>query len=259
MKRYILLLFATWALGSVLAQPVTITPPVAYINEGESVQLTASGATFYQWSPSAGLSNTEGASVVASPYVTTTYTVTGYNPSSTELVVNGDFEQGNYSFASSYNYTTNLVPEGTYYVGANANDYHPGFIGMGHGGTGNFMIINGATTPGTNVWTEQIAITPNTNYAFSTWICNVSVGDPNVVALLQFSINGVQLGETFSGINQLNVWEQFYVVWNSGSSTTATITILNQNTEGGGNDFGLDDISFSQLNTVGNAQCTIYV
>ena len=259
MKRYALLFFTLLIWRSISAQSVTITPPVAYINQGESVTLTASGATFYQWSPAAGLSNTEGPTVVASPAVTTTYTVTGYNPSSTELVVNGDFETGNYGFTSSYQYTTNLVPEGTYYVGANANNYHPGFIGLGHGGSGNFMIINGATAPGTNVWTEQIAVSPNTNYAFSTWICNVSVGDPDVVAQLQFSINGVQLGEIFSGINQLNVWEQYYVIWNSGNTTSATITILNQNTQGGGNDFGIDDISFRALEYVADGQCTVYV
>ena len=81
MKRYALLFFALLIWRSISAQSVTITPPVAYINQGESVTLTASGATFYQWSPAAGLSNTEGPTVVASPAVTTTYTVTGYNPS----------------------------------------------------------------------------------------------------------------------------------------------------------------------------------
>ncbi len=47
------------------------------ICEGSSTTLTASGATDYVWSPSAGLSSTTGASVTANPTVTTTYTVTG--------------------------------------------------------------------------------------------------------------------------------------------------------------------------------------
>ena len=42
-----------------------------------SATLTASGATFYTWSPSASLSSANGASVTASPSVTTTYTITG--------------------------------------------------------------------------------------------------------------------------------------------------------------------------------------
>ena len=44
-----------------------------------SFTLTASGANTYSWSPSAGLSATTGNSVVATPTVTTTYTVAGNN------------------------------------------------------------------------------------------------------------------------------------------------------------------------------------
>lgn len=46
--------------------------------------LTASGGTTYSWSPAAGLSSTSSASPVASPAVTTTYTVTAGNGSCTK-------------------------------------------------------------------------------------------------------------------------------------------------------------------------------
>jgi hypothetical protein len=42
---------------------------------GNNLTLTASGSTNYLWSPSTGLSSTSGASVVANPTVTTTYSV----------------------------------------------------------------------------------------------------------------------------------------------------------------------------------------
>ncbi len=45
----------------------------------QSVTLNAGGANTYSWSPSAGLSATSGASVIATPTVTTIYTVTGNN------------------------------------------------------------------------------------------------------------------------------------------------------------------------------------
>lgn len=45
--------------------------------EGNSLALTATGATTYSWSPSAGLNLTTGSSVSASPSSTTTYTVIG--------------------------------------------------------------------------------------------------------------------------------------------------------------------------------------
>ena len=235
---------------TIVPTPELIHTPDTIINPGDNVTLTATGADFLYWTDTDDNILSSGSSLTVSPGMSTTYYITGQNVDASlvnNLVVNGDFEQGNVGFTSSYQYTTNLWPAGTYYVGENANNYHSGFVGLGHGGTGNFMIINGAMEAGTNVWTEQIEVTPNTDYAFSSWICNVSVGGPDVVALLQFSINGEQLGEIFSGINQLNIWEQFYVVWNSGNSTTATITILNQNTEEGGNDFGIDDISFIPL------------
>ncbi|MCG3166652.1 MAG: hypothetical protein POELPBGB_02432 [Bacteroidia bacterium] len=44
---------------------------------GNSVTLTAVGATNYTWSPATGLNTTTGATVIATPASTTTYTVTG--------------------------------------------------------------------------------------------------------------------------------------------------------------------------------------
>jgi PKD repeat protein len=56
---------------------VSVTPVSPKIALGQYVTLTANGATTYSWSPAAGLNTTAGASVVASPAVTTTYTVLG--------------------------------------------------------------------------------------------------------------------------------------------------------------------------------------
>ncbi len=49
------------------------------ICEGASVSITAGGGTSYAWSPSAGLSNTTGASIIANPASNTTYVVTATN------------------------------------------------------------------------------------------------------------------------------------------------------------------------------------
>ena len=256
-KRIILSLTLSLMVLLAKAQPVIITPPSANINPGGSVTLTASGATYYQWSPATGLSTTEGPVTVASPTVTTTYTCEGYAPGD-ESVVNGDFNQGNTGFNSAYEYNSNLWNEGTYYVDSDASLHHENFHGYGHGGSGNFMMVNGSISPGTNVWTEQINVVPNKWYAFSTWACTLA-GVAGQMALLQFSINGTQIGAVFSAPAQTMVWEQFYELWYSGNSNTATITILNQNTNGDGNDFGLDDISFRELVLVGAPTCTVYV
>jgi len=63
---------------TITASPtVAIDPTSATIASGESVQLTASGATSYAWSPPDGLSATNINNPMASPLATTTYTVVG--------------------------------------------------------------------------------------------------------------------------------------------------------------------------------------
>ncbi len=55
----------------------SISEPI--ICGGESSNLTANGATSYSWSPSSGLNSTNSSFVVASPSVSTLYTLTGFN------------------------------------------------------------------------------------------------------------------------------------------------------------------------------------
>ncbi|MEQ9188856.1 MAG: DUF1573 domain-containing protein [Cryomorphaceae bacterium] len=65
---------------SILPRPlVTLNSYSEAIITGDSVELQAFNAIAYTWSPAAGLSTVTGNSVMASPQVTTTYTVTGVN------------------------------------------------------------------------------------------------------------------------------------------------------------------------------------
>lgn len=57
--------------------PVIASPTSIQVNAGDTVQLFASGATNYSWSPATGLSCTNCPNPVASPTETTIYTVTG--------------------------------------------------------------------------------------------------------------------------------------------------------------------------------------
>lgn len=58
---------------------INVTPANSSVCNNQSVQLQASGANTYTWSPSAGLSSTTGNTVTTNPSSTTTYTVTGSN------------------------------------------------------------------------------------------------------------------------------------------------------------------------------------
>ena len=161
-----------------------------------------------------------------------------YSSLGEEMVINGDFEQGNVGFISEYWYYYAFGGAGQYYV--DNNTHYPG---LGHGGTGNFMMIDGATEPNVNIWTEEISVVPNTYYTLSTWVCTLN---PESLALLQFSINGTQIG-CVTAPSQTNTWQQYITLWYSGNATAATITIIDQNTSGDGNDFGVDDISFREI------------
>ncbi len=57
--------------------PPTINANNASICPGGSVSITASGANSYAWTPSTGLNVTNAATVIASPSITTVYTITG--------------------------------------------------------------------------------------------------------------------------------------------------------------------------------------
>lgn len=71
----------TYILTTTGSLPVTATPTSVTIQAGETVQLNASGATSYTWTPSAGLSCDTCTSTTASPSITTIYTVTGTDAS----------------------------------------------------------------------------------------------------------------------------------------------------------------------------------
>lgn len=68
---------------------LTVNPTNPSVCIGGSVTLTANGADTYIWSPAAGLNDTQGAVVIASPVNTTLYTVTGSLANNCRATANG--------------------------------------------------------------------------------------------------------------------------------------------------------------------------
>lgn len=167
------------------------------------------------------------------------------------LIQNGDFELGDTLFTSDYIYGTGgtwglLSDAGTYAITTSPSDVHTNFVQCGDhtNGSGNMMVVNGSIDANSVIWSQVIDVQPDVDYQFSTWITSVVSANP---ALLQFSINGINFGTPFSpGITTCN-WQQFAELWNAGTNTTAEISIVNQNTLEGGNDFALDDIIFFEV------------
>lgn len=237
----------------VLSAPATICP-------GESTPLSATGGTGgYTWTanpPDASITNPNSATQTVSPTVTTTYTVTsGAISDPTNLIVNGDFSQGNASFITEYNAVADPNPfgvQGAYGIVTSPGAWFAPFCTGGDHttGTGNMMVLDGSTVPLANVivWSNQdpVSVLPNTEYTFSYYVASVSPDNP---AQLEVIINGVSQGAPVTAPGATCLWTQVSYNWNSGSDTAATFTIYDRNFSSGGNDFALDDIEFKEATT----------
>ena len=108
------------------------------------------------------------------------------------------------------------------------------------------LLVNGSAVPDANIWCQTITVQPNTTYAFSAWLMSASPESP---AILDFTVNGTPFGAPLLASSTTCQWAEFYALWESGSTTSASICITNQNLAGSGNDFALDDITFTPLCT----------
>ena len=239
----------------VVPVPVLKVRPDTTIHLGDKVLLWATGADYIQWSPNIYLTQNDEMQYIATPQATIQYTATGYNipAEGKNVVYNGDFELGNIGFETDFNYFTPYTYPGgfgDYTITDDVMGYWYGHVESvkAYGGSGNMMILDGMTTPHAVVWRQEIAVTPNTMYAFSAQV--MSALDSHMegqYALLQFAVNDQQVGPIFHSPNRLYEWEKFYSLWYSGEATTAVLTIYNQNDNPYGNDFALDEIRFEEL------------
>ena len=182
------------------------------------------------------------------------------NPSDcgTNKIANGDFEAGNTGFMTSYTFTADLagnselVPENKYSVGANANTYHPQFIGTGR--TGNFLIVNGNTTTVKELWAQNVDVTAGREYVFTMYTQNLyTLNAP------KFSFNitpndGVSGSVVIGTSNPLagrNGWIEVSATYTATFTGSAKLSIIDTDLTKIGNDFGIDDISFIETCPVG--------
>jgi hypothetical protein len=254
--------------GAAFTATITINPnPVLSITAdycttgGSAILVATPGLNGYVWN-----NGSTGNSITVQQ--AGTYSVTASNASgcsstaslgvATELVANSTFNAGNTGFITGYTYVADgagqneVVPEGTYSVTTNANNVHASFNGTGYGGSGNFLIVNGSPSI-TTIWSQNnVAVEPNTTYYFSAWGLTLVNGNN---AALQFSINGTPVGSVAYLPNGTTSapypWTRFYGQWNSGNSTSVDLGVVNLQLAAGGNDFGLDNISFGTFSPIG--------
>jgi gliding motility-associated-like protein len=203
----------------------------------------------YCWSASNGTVNSGSANITVAPAVNTTYyyntQVLGAN-----LIVNGDFESGNTGFQTDYTYhpATAGGVQGIYHIANNPNVWLSAFSACSDHtpGAGNdkMMMIDGSIVVNAALWKQTINVQPNTNYIFSGWVQSIVAQNP---AQLVFRINGNSVGSTLIANLASCAWKQFSIQWNSGNTSTASLSIVDNNLLAQGNDFAIDDISFSSV------------
>jgi gliding motility-associated-like protein len=168
----------------------------------------------------------------------------------TNVVVNGDFSLGDEDFSTDFVHGSGgtwgeLSLEGTYAITTDPSLVHVNFTPCGdHTGGGSMLVVNGSPLADADIWCQTIDVAPNTYYAFSAWLMSTTPSNP---AIMDFQVNGVSLGTPLLASSTTCQWDQFYALWNSGDLTSVTICIINQQLAVSGNDFALDDISFSPL------------
>ena len=179
---------------------------------------------------------------------TTTFTLVARYLSEENIIVNGDFEDGDSDFTTDYEIGTTscygagfLDCEGTYGVLDNPNLGHTAFSPCSdQSGGGNMMVVNGAASL-QEIWCQEVCVEEGAEYDFSAWATSVNPSSP---AQLQFSIEGNLIGSLFSLSGDLCDWEQFEAQWTSETTDVIEICVTNQNTASGGNDFAIDNIRF---------------
>jgi hypothetical protein len=164
------------------------------------------------------------------------------------LFVNGDFESGNTGFTTDYSFAVLNIgseAEGQYGIGSSPQAFNQNFAtnaGDHTTGFGNMMFVNASPQADSVVWSQSVAVRQNANYTLEGWVMTLYPASP---ANLSFTINGAQVGNNFIASFSSGVWLPFSVNWNSAGSTSALIQITDTNTQGSGNDFALDDLSFN--------------
>lgn len=234
---------------------VNAGPDLKVCNAGDMITINGKvtgNPTEIFWTPATGLSNSKSPVTKATVTAPIEYILTARGLSTINIITNGNFEAGKTGFSTDY--VVGTVPcygagyldcEGTYDVINNPQLGHSAWAACGDhtSGSGLMMVINGAAAF-QNVWCQNVPVLPDMDYVFTAWITSVHPSSP---AVLQFSINGTNIGPNFTSSGVTCLWEKYEVIWNSGSNTNADICILNENTATGGNDFAIDDIGFRKM------------
>lgn len=175
-----------------------------------------------------------------------------FRVSAADLIANGSFSAGNTGFVTGYVFATYNTLEGEYGVNTRPNYFNPAGSSFGDHttGTGNMLLVNGHPTANVTAWQQTIAVEQNSTYQWIIWAASWGSAGNNIdpsPARLRFDINGVAQNSSLNLPSADGQWIQYSVDWDSSTSTSAVLRVIDLNLVGYGNDFALDDISFQKV------------
>ncbi len=222
---------------------------------GDSVQLLATPSKdnilSVRWEPAAAAATPDALATRVSVSAVTPFTVSVLGFDGENLIENGDFSQGDTGFRSDYRqgqrlpFVDPLANANRYGIDDDPRDQHRNFPACGDhsSGNGNMMLVNGSGEPNA-VWCQEVAVEPNTKYAFEGWITAMSGHNP---AVMEVYINGELTIGRFNPPQEQCTWYQFTTFWESGNAGSADICLVDANPSDSGNDFALDDFFFAPV------------
>ncbi|REK60166.1 MAG: hypothetical protein DWQ49_06730, partial [Bacteroidetes bacterium] len=225
-KKVLLALFGLFTAGPLSAQcSLALASDSLEACVGDTIFLSASGSNSYQWSHDATLS----CDTCASPYIiltdTAQYVVVQGSSQVTQMATNGNFSSGNSGFLTNYTYNaTSIWNEGTYAVGPNPNSVHPNFGSWGDHttGTGNYMLVNGATGTNKILWRQTKTFPPGAQVTMRWWA--LSFVSP--AGQLQLKLSGTNIGGAASTPTSTGTWQQTSRTFTAPASGTAILNLI---------------------------------
>lgn len=164
--------------------------------------------------------------------------------STIDLIVNGDFEDGDTGFSTDLSVNNAFLNAGEYSVLTDATTVNGAFDPQGDHttGSGNMMAINGTGTSGTLTWGQTVNVVSGTEYDLAFWMMSLFGGGTTTLGI-SFDGNTVKTVDN-AGAGS-GVWTEFTASWTATSTGAIDVELLELSTGFAGNDYALDDISLT--------------
>ena len=162
------------------------------------------------------------------------------------LIVNGGFEKDSLGFTSEYKYVPAgklAYGPGEFYILTDASKlrYQWSATGMGK-----FMVVDGAEKGAPYFWKQTVKTNPKKNYLLKMSLSALYYSGNNNLTTIAIFVNERKIGFIFCPKFD-HVWEESEILLPQPLSKITEIGLVVLNPAWGGNDFGIDNISLTEI------------